>query len=159
VTLLSSVTNSSVYFVRELLYDWQFTANQFVLATSPFRLMASIFFFRMNICFHSFYVTSSLTRGRVYRLQLLLVLASAVILRSESHGTYDRILLFQIRDSSNLGGQYLYPPGAGCDSYTTMHWVPFSSPPTTRRMEIFCPASTWAYILCVCICMFIYRGP
>jgi hypothetical protein len=40
----------------------------------------------------------SLTRGRVCRLQLLLVLASAVILRSESRGTRDHILLSQIRD-------------------------------------------------------------
>jgi hypothetical protein len=28
----------------ELLYDWQFTAKQFVLATSPLGLMASDFF-------------------------------------------------------------------------------------------------------------------
>jgi hypothetical protein len=27
----------------ELLYDWRFTANQFVLATSPLRLTTSIF--------------------------------------------------------------------------------------------------------------------
>jgi hypothetical protein len=40
----------------------------------------------------------SLTRGRVCRLQLLLALASAVILRSESCGTRDHILLCQIRD-------------------------------------------------------------
>jgi hypothetical protein len=40
----------------------------------------------------------SLTRGRVCRLQLLLVLASAVILGSESHGTRDHILLSQIPD-------------------------------------------------------------
>jgi hypothetical protein len=39
------------------------------------------------------------------RLQLLLVLASAVILRSEFRGTHDHILLSQIRDSSNLEGQ------------------------------------------------------
>jgi hypothetical protein len=37
------------------------------------------------------YVTSSLTRGLFCRLQLLLVLASAVILRSESCGTHDHI--------------------------------------------------------------------
>jgi hypothetical protein len=36
---------------------------------------------------------------------LLLVLAIAVILRSESHGTHDRILLTQIRDSPNLEEQ------------------------------------------------------
>jgi hypothetical protein len=40
----------------------------------------------------------SLRRGRVCRLQLLLVLASAVILGSESRGTRDHILLSQIRD-------------------------------------------------------------
>jgi hypothetical protein len=42
--------------------------------------------------------TLSLTRGWVCRLQLLLALASAVILGSESHGTRDHILLSQIRD-------------------------------------------------------------
>jgi hypothetical protein len=40
----------------------------------------------------------SLTRGRVCRLQLLLVLASAVIIGSESLGTRNHILLSQIRD-------------------------------------------------------------
>jgi hypothetical protein len=42
----------------------------------------------------------SLTRGRVCRLQLLLDLASAVILGSQSRGTRDhtRILLSQIPD-------------------------------------------------------------
>jgi hypothetical protein len=38
-------------------------------------------------------------RGWVCRLQLLLVLASAVILKSESRGTHNHILLSQIRDS------------------------------------------------------------
>jgi hypothetical protein len=36
--------------------------------------------------------------GRICRLQLLLVLASAVILGSESRGTRDHILLSQIRE-------------------------------------------------------------
>jgi hypothetical protein len=40
----------------------------------------------------------SLTRGLVCRLQLLLVLAIAVVLGSESRGTRDHILLSQIRD-------------------------------------------------------------
>jgi hypothetical protein len=44
-------------------------------------------------------------RGRICRLQLLLALASAVILRSKSGGTHYHILLFQIRDSPNLEGQ------------------------------------------------------
>jgi hypothetical protein len=44
-------------------------------------------------------------RGWACRLQLLLVLASAVIHKSESRGNHDNILLSQIRDSPNLGEQ------------------------------------------------------
>jgi hypothetical protein len=43
--------------------------------------------------------------GRICRLQLLLVLASAVILGSLSRGTHDHILLSQNRDSPSLEGQ------------------------------------------------------
>jgi hypothetical protein len=46
-----------------------------------------------------------MTRGWVSRLQLLLVLASAVILSSESPRTHDHILLSQIWDYPNLEGQ------------------------------------------------------
>jgi hypothetical protein len=58
----------------------------------------------MNAFGHSSYVTSSLTKGCICRLQFLLVLASAVILRSESRGTNGKILLSHIRDSPNLEG-------------------------------------------------------
>jgi hypothetical protein len=44
-------------------------------------------------------------RGWIYRLELLLVLASAVILRSEFRSIHNHILLSQIRDSPNLEGQ------------------------------------------------------
>jgi hypothetical protein len=62
----------------------------------------------------------SLLRGRVCRLQMLLALASAVILGSESYGTRDHILLSQNRD------------------------FPLSSPPTTRRatVEVFDPLTS-----------------
>jgi hypothetical protein len=46
-------------------------------------------------------------RGWICRLQLLLSLASAVLLRSESRGTHDHILLSQIRGSPNLEDQVL----------------------------------------------------
>jgi hypothetical protein len=46
-----------------------------------------VFFFQLNTCDHSPYVTSSLTREWVCRLQLLPDLASAVIIGSESRGT------------------------------------------------------------------------
>jgi hypothetical protein len=58
----------------------------------------------------------SLTRGRVCRLQLLLVLASAVILGSESRETHDNILLSQIRDPPptwRARFPYLYLQGQG----------------------------------------------
>jgi hypothetical protein len=85
----------------ELLYDWRFTAKQFVLATSPLRPSTSIFF-QLYTYFRNPYVLSSLTRGWVCSLQLLLGLASAIILRSESRGTRNHISLPQIRDSPNL---------------------------------------------------------
>jgi hypothetical protein len=87
----------------ELLYGRQFTADQFVLATSPLRLTTRILIFQLNTCGYSPNVTSSLMIGWVCRV--LLGLASAVILRSESRGTHDHILLSQIRDSPNLEGQ------------------------------------------------------
>jgi hypothetical protein len=46
-----------------------------------------------------------MAEGWVCSLQLLLVLARAVILMSESRGTHDHILHSQIRESPNLEGQ------------------------------------------------------
>jgi hypothetical protein len=125
----------------ELLHDRLFTANHFVLATSPFRLTTSNFIFQLNICGYSPYVTSSLTRGWVCRLQLFLVLASAV------PRAHDHILGSQIPCRST--SPCLYPPGTGWPGYTPRHWVPFTSPPTTSRatVEVFDPASTRRYIL------------
>jgi hypothetical protein len=94
-------------------------------------------FFQLNTCDHSPYVTSSLMRGWVCRLQLLLALANTVVLRSKSRGTHDHNLLSQIRDSSNLEDRspYLYPPGTGWPSYTPRHWVPFRIPASTRGLR------------------------
>jgi hypothetical protein len=104
------------------------------------------YFFQQNTCGHSPYKTSFLTRGWVYRLKLLLVLASEVILRSESRGTHDHILLSQIQVSTNLEGKVpvfispregvavLYPKDLGSNS----------SPAKTLRatVEVLEPAST-----------------
>jgi hypothetical protein len=114
------------------LNDWRFTASQFVFAPSPLRLTAIIFFSTEPLRSYSL-CKSSLTRGWVSHLQLLLAVASAVILGSGSRGTHDHILLPQIRDPPpHLAGQVpeVYPPGTGWPSYTLRHWVPFSSPPT-----------------------------
>jgi hypothetical protein len=65
--------------------------SQFVLASSHLILTTSNISFSAEHlqCSNCRYVTSSLTRGWVYCLQLLLALASAVILKSESRGTRD----------------------------------------------------------------------
>jgi hypothetical protein len=112
-----------------LLYDWRFTANKFVSATCPLRFTTSNFIFQLNTCGYSPHVTSSLTRGCVCRLQLLLVLASTVILRSESRGTHDHILVSQIRDSPSLGGQVLVflSPRNRVTCLSPRHWVLFVS--------------------------------
>jgi hypothetical protein len=86
----------------KLLYDWWFNSNQFFLATSACELTTSNFIFELNPCRCSPYVTSSLMRWCVCHLHFLLVLASAVILRSR--GTHNHILLPQIRESLNLEG-------------------------------------------------------
>jgi hypothetical protein len=90
--------------VSELLYDWRFTVNQVILAPGPLRPTTNVFF-QLNTCGYNPYVTSSVTRGWVCRLQLLLALASAAILGCESRGTHDYILLSHIRVSPNLEGQ------------------------------------------------------
>jgi hypothetical protein len=69
-------------------------------------------FFQLNTCYHSPHETSSLTRGQVCRLQLLLDLASAVIVVSDCSRTCNHILLSQIQvflfvafhDSKGYGG-------------------------------------------------------
>jgi hypothetical protein len=97
------------------------------LGDKPHETHDQHFFFQLNTCFPSPYVTSSLTRGWVCRLQLLLALTNKVILRSDSRGDHDHMLHSQIRSSSNLEGQvpYLHPPGTGWPSYTPRHWVLF----------------------------------
>jgi hypothetical protein len=77
------------------------------LGANPLRPTTSNFSFQLNTCGYSPYVTSFLMREWVCRLELLLVLVSAFIIRSESSGNHDHILLSQNRDSSNLEGQVL----------------------------------------------------
>jgi hypothetical protein len=129
----------------ELFYDWWFTTNHFVLATSPFRPTTRICIFQLKTSGYSPYVTSSLWRGWVCCLQLSLVLASAVILRSESHGTHDHILLSQIRKSPNLEGQVsvFISPGTGWPGYTGSTVFPF------RRL-LRLAGLLWRYLTPLC---------
>jgi hypothetical protein len=107
----------------------------------------TVFFFQLNTCVQSPYVTSSLARGWVCHLQLLLVLASAVILMSRvPRNSWPPSTVSDSR-LPHLGGPrspYLYPPGMGWPSYNPRHWFPFSSFPTPRgaTVEVFDPVST-----------------
>jgi hypothetical protein len=91
------------------------------LGAEPLETHGTEFFSQLNNCGHSPYITSSLRRGLVCNLQLLLALASAFILGSESRGTRDHILLSQIRDFpfcrllrlAGLRWRYSTPPPQG----------------------------------------------
>jgi hypothetical protein len=45
-------------------------------------------------------------------------------------------LRFETPPTWRVSFPYLYPPGTGWPSYGPRHWVPFSSPPTTRRATV-----------------------
>jgi hypothetical protein len=81
------------------------------------------FFFQLNTFGYSPYVTSSLMRGWVCRLQLLLGLASAVILSSESRGTMTIFycLRFETPPTWRTRSPYLYPPWTGWPGYAPTH--------------------------------------
>jgi hypothetical protein len=52
-------------------------------------------------------------------------------------------LRFRTQPTWRTRSQYLFPPGTGWSGYTPRHWVPFPSPPTTRRatVEVLEPTS------------------
>jgi hypothetical protein len=82
---------------------------------APWDSRPVIFLPQLNTCVYSPYITSSLTRGWVCRLQSLLVLGSVVILRSESSGTYDHITVSDSRlhQSGGPGPRIYIPPEQG----------------------------------------------
>jgi hypothetical protein len=116
---------------------------------APWGSEYSNFIFQLNTCCHSPYVTSCLTTAWVCRLQLLLVLASAVILRSETRGTHDHILLSHIRDSPNLEPE----------SYITTDGQSVS--PSWSKAPVWGLRSDFYYcqlVVCWCGVLFLTRG-
>jgi hypothetical protein len=75
--------------------------------------------------------TPSLTRGRVYILQC----NHSMVLAAHNPVT---ILYCLFWGSAKLEGQVpvLISPGTWWPSYTSRHWVPFTSPLTTRRTTV-----------------------
>jgi hypothetical protein len=88
----------------------------------------------------------SLTRERVCRLQCCWSSLAQSFLGPSPTGLVTIFYYLRVETPPTWRAryQYLYPPGTGWPSYTPRHWVPFSSPPTTRRdtVEVFEPSST-----------------
>jgi hypothetical protein len=74
--LLSSTDLNSE---SELLYDWRFSANQFVLASSPSRPTTRDLFSQLHPCSHSPYVTTPLTTGWVCQSESLFVVCFMLV--------------------------------------------------------------------------------
>jgi hypothetical protein len=66
------------------------------LGDEPLETNGHNFFSQLNTCVDSLYITSSLTRGRVCRLYMLLALTSVISLGSEYLGSPVCVLLSQI---------------------------------------------------------------
>jgi hypothetical protein len=110
-----------------------------------------VFFFQLNTYSFSPYVTSSLTRGWVCRLQLLAQSFSGPSLS----GLMTIFYCLRLETPLNLEDQipvFISPRNRVAQLYTPRHWVPFPSPPTTHRatVEVFDPASTW-YLVLLCL--------
>jgi hypothetical protein len=91
--------------------------------------------------------------------QLLLILASAVILSSEfARFTMTFYCLrFETPSTWRARFPYLYPPGTGWPSYTPRHWVLFSSSPITQQRGchvVFVSAGT--RLPCCCLAINVY---
>jgi hypothetical protein len=98
-----------------------FTAHKFVLTTIPSRLTTNHSTFQLNTCDHSPYVTSSLKRGWVCCLQLLLVLASSFSGPSPTgFMTISYCLRFETYQTWRGRFPHLYPPGTRWPGYTAM---------------------------------------
>jgi hypothetical protein len=113
--------------------------SYFVLATSPLRLTTRTFIFQLNTCGYSPYVTSCLTRGCGVVYNCCWASPAQSFWSPSPAGLMTTFYCLRFETPP-----YLYPPGTGYPSYTTRYWVPFSSPPATRRaaVEVFDPAST-----------------
>jgi hypothetical protein len=132
----------------ESLYDWRFAANRFVLVTSPLRLTTSNFIFQQNTGGYSTYCSTSILSDE--RMGVLLTIAASPLQRSHSQV---RVPQDSWPHFTALDSKLPQPAGPGPHIYISQeqgdsvipprHWVPFSSPPTTRRdtVEIFDLAS------------------
>jgi hypothetical protein len=121
----------------KLNYDWQ-SVGQYILVSGTHLGQVTNFFFLLEIFFRQlrvcYFVASSLMRGRVCNLLLLLFLASTVPRNSRP---YFIVPILETPPTWRARSPYLHPPGTGWPRYTPGHyWVPFPSPLTTSRATV-----------------------
>jgi hypothetical protein len=102
VSLLSQVKSSHISYLTAIESEFYITTDDQSTSLSwneaPNWALKSDLYYCQTVVGLLMWGSLSLTRGRVYGLQLLLEIDSAVILGSKSHGTRDHILLSQTRD-------------------------------------------------------------
>jgi hypothetical protein len=114
----------------ELLYDAQFTANQFVLAPVPSRLTAGVSFRQLNPCVHSpsyerTCLSFTITAGSVQHNHSRVANPTGLVIVLSC-------IRFEIPPTCRARSLYVYPPGTGSPSCTPGHRVPVSSPTTLK---------------------------
>jgi hypothetical protein len=124
IPILMTLSNSQLKFYnpKKLCYDRR-SIDQSILVSSTQLGLTNIFVCCLTVA--GFFIWLALSDERTdLPLQLLLVLARAFILGSESCGTRDHILLSQIRDCPNLEGHVpiFISPGTGWPGYNPRHW-------------------------------------
>jgi hypothetical protein len=127
----------------KLCYDRRSVSHSVLMSSTHLGRTTRFLLLRDNCGFVDVGRSLSLTRERICDLQLLLFLASAVILGWLVTIFY--CLRFETPPTWRARSPYLYPPATGWPSYTLRHWVPFSSPSTTRLHRIL--SNSLHYIL------------
>jgi hypothetical protein len=109
----------------ELLYDWQFTTNQFILATSPLKPTTGIFIFQLNTCVWSLCNIFTREDGSVVYNYCWSLPAQSFTGPSpaELMTTFYR-LRFETPPTWRARSLYLYPPGTGWPGYMPRQGVP-----------------------------------
>jgi hypothetical protein len=146
LTIYSFTCNTSIRVKVEVMTDGQLVSLSWCQAPSEAQDQISIIVRQWWACWCG---APSLMRGWVSCLQLLLAFASTVILRSVLQDSWPYFTVSDSRLPQPGGpGLHIYIPqeqvGPVC---TTGHWVPFLSPPTTRRakVEVFEFTSRWEF--------------
>jgi hypothetical protein len=128
----------------KLCYDWRSVSQYLLVSSTRLGLMTRFLLLSDSCGFVD--VGCSLWQENGSAVHSCCRSSSALSFSGPSPGglvTIFYCLKFETPPTWRARSPYLYPPGTGWPSYTPRHWVPFLSPPMTRRdtVEVFEPAS------------------